>query len=185
MRRYTSDLEFQPDEAAMRDADREFCRFGDQNSVRGPAFPFSQQGFRADAAVFFVGHRADDDITGERHALRRFQSQHTGSQSAFHIIGAAPEHAPVLDAWLEGRVHARYADHISMRVEHKRLAAAASAGDQNGIEASVTGILDMRFQAILSSPIGDEFSHGRFAGAARREVRIHRVDGDQIGKESS
>ena len=70
-----------------------------------------------------------------------------------------------------------------MRVEHQGLAAAASAGDQHGIEASVTGILDMRFQAILSSPIGDEFSHGRFAGAARREVRIHRVDGDQIGQE--
>ena len=45
------------------------------------------------------------------------------------------------------------------------------------------GFLDMRFQAILSSPIGDEFSHGRFAGAARHEVRIHRVDGDEIGEE--
>ena len=75
MRRYTSDLEFQPDEAAMRDADGEFCRLGDQNSVRGPAFPLSQQGFRADAAVFFIGYRADDDITRKRHVLRRFQSQ--------------------------------------------------------------------------------------------------------------
>ena len=70
-----------------------------------------------------------------------------------------------------------------MRVEHQGLAAAASAGDQHGIEASVAGILDMRFQAILSSPFGDEFSHGRFAGAARHQVGIHRVDGDEIGEE--
>ena len=76
----------------------------------------------------------------------------------------------------------RYADHIGMRVEHQGLAAAAAADDQHGIEASVTGILDVRFQAIMSSPIGDEFSHGRFAGAARHEVRIHRVDGDQVGE---
>ena len=53
----------------------------------------------------------------------------------------------------------------------------------NGIEASVTGILDVRFKAILPSPIGDKFSHGCFAGAARHEVRIHRVEGDEISQQ--
>ena len=176
-------FDLEPDEATVRDADRQLGWLGDEHGIGGPTIPFFQQRFGSDAAIFFVDDRAEDDITGERQVPRCFDREHAGGEPALHVVSAAPIHPPSADYRVKRGVHAFDTDHIGMGVQHQGLAAAASACDQDDIRASGSRDLPVDFQPGRASPIGDEFRQASFAGSTRHEVGVDGVDGDQVSEE--
>ena len=91
--------------------------------------------------------------------------------------------APVLDRRLERRVHAVRADRVHVRVEEERAPAARPADDPYSVEPARRHLLDLRIEARVLEPPGDETCDLALPGGARDQVGIDRVDPDQLRDE--
>ncbi len=106
---------------------------------------------------------------------------HHRRDPAFHVEGAAPEHLAVGDPRDERiAIVARQRHRIDMPVEHERPSAACTAHHADDARPPRMALQPMRLQPMGFEPAGDIIRDGRFAAAARHEVRIDGRDGDEL-----
>ena len=162
----------------MSDAGVERGGFGQQGAV-GPHMP--QQVDGSEAAILFIGHTGEHDITGQPRAFggQRADGGHRGGDPALHVVGAAAVHATVANLGGERVGHPFDADGVDVARQHQ--AATAARSGQAGNRRHPTGFRfeEPCLQAQGVELGGDEARHRTFAGAGCRQCRIDTFDAHQ------
>ena len=90
---------------------------------------------------------------------------------------------PGLDRRLERPLHPGDPDRVHVGVEEQRLAAAGAARDPDDVEAPGSDLLDLDLEPGRLEPAGDEARDLALARRALDQVRVDRVDADEVGEE--
>ena len=164
-----------PQVAFVGDAGVERGGLGEKSAVGADV---AEQVHRAEAAVLFVGHTGQNHVAGQTRTFRGqgADSRHTGSDAAFHVVGAATIHTAVADRGGERVRHALHADRVDVADEHQ--AAAAAGAGQPGDSGGPTGLgfENAGFEAAGADGFGDEAGNRSLARAGRSQRGIDAFD---------
>ena len=180
MGRASRDLDLEPCEALVRHADLERGRLGHDRRV-GVHLPGER--LRADACELLVADRRHDHVACELEPRRLGARPHGRRDAALHVEAAAPVEAVALDARVEWTLVAVVAHGVRVAVEQQRAPTARAARDAGHVRAPRRDLVDACLDAGCLEPAGDEARDLQLARASGHELRIDRVDGDQVRDE--
>ena len=178
--RHSVRLDLQPDKAAMGHTEVEVAWLCDN---RGVGTPPVDNGRRTDASILFVSDCRHDHVTPQVHGLGAYRSQHTRGQAALHVIGAATIEAVAFDTRRKGISHAGHAHGVGVRIEHQGAAPTGAPYHANDIRAPRGRFVHSHIQVGCRQPISHIARNLSFTGGAWDQIRVDRVNGDQIREE--
>ncbi len=180
------DVDGGPGEAFVGDAEAQGGGLADDGGVGGV---FAEEGFGADAGVFFVGDAGEDDVAPQFEAGGG-DGPHGGDgggEAAFHVEAASPVYAAVLVDGVEGGDgHFVEADGVGVAVEDDAAAAAAAFADADDVEAAGGDFPGVDFEAAGLEVGAEVAGDGLFPPAAGYERGVDGVDADeglQVGEQ--
>ena len=170
-------LRLEPDEAAVRDADREIRGLGDDGPVGRDR---RRDRLAPERGQLLVDDRGDDDVARGPHPGRMGPGEHDRGEPRLHVAGPAPVQPPALDPRHERLAHPGVADGVDVAVEEQRPPAAPSRRPRDDVRAARSDLLDPHLEPGALEPPGDESRDRAFSGAALAISGIHGVDRDQL-----
>jgi hypothetical protein len=116
-------------------------------------------------------------------ADRLCAGEHDRGEARLHVVRTAAVEAAVLDERLVSAVHSGDADGVHVRVEHERAPAAGAARDPDDVRPSRRDLLHVDVEPGALQPLGDEAGDVGLPRGARNQLRVDRVDGDELLRE--
>src|SRR5437016_8266657 len=101
-------------------------------------------------------------------------------ESTFHVLRTATINSPVFFDRVERRIHADNADGVHMSTEHQRPALLPAFKDTDNVRTAWSDLLNLDVESGGMQFCRNDAADFVFAGSARNERRVHRIDGDQI-----
>ena len=178
----SGDLDLEPGEALVRDADLERRGLGHD---RGVGAHLGSDGLGADARELLVAHGRHDDIARKVEPNGLGAGPQRSGRTALHVEGAATIEAVALDARLERPLVAIVPDRVGVPVEQERAPAPAPARDTDHVGAAGSDLVDPGLGARPLEPARDEAGDLHLPRPAGHELGVDGVDRHQVGDEVS
>ena len=168
-----------PGEALVRDRDVDLGagRLGDDGGVGRDRLRHRLGTGRRELLVADRGHH---HVTGQPALGRGRRGHHDRGQAGLHVVGAAPVETVALDAGPERVAHAVNPDHVHVRVQEQRAAAAATTGPPHGIGPAGLGVGYVHLEPAGLHPAAHEPRDLGLPRPTRHQPRVDGVDRDQL-----
>ena len=180
VRRAPFDLDPRPDEALVRDGDRELGRLGDDGRV---GLDGAKHLLDAEARVLLVGDRRDDDVAVQAQRGGLAAGDEGRGDARLHVVGAAAVEPVALDARVVRCVHPPDAHRVDVPAEQQRAPASRAAGTNDDARPAGRALEHVGLQTGGERPARDERRDLALAGAARHERRVDRVDRHELAQQ--
>jgi short-subunit dehydrogenase len=180
MRRDTTRLDLDPRETLVADADLQVRRLGDDRGVCGPR---RHERVGADARVFFVDDRRDDEASPAEPARENYPRRVDHCRdAALHVLRSATVDPPGAFGRIERRSHPFDADRIRVPAEHQRTSGQPALEDADDVRTAGRGFLQVHVEPKTPHVRGYGFRNLPFTPSPRHQRRIDRVDADEIAQ---
>ena len=142
--------------------------------------PLDDERLGAHARVLFVGHPGHDHVATQFGRADRRSSDEGGRQSALRVEDPSTGDPSVA----ERHCGDRWAHRVEVTVEQQRPAAATAPAHGHHIVAARSWLAAVDLEPAVAAPVGHGVRHPGFAGCARHERGVDRVDARQVRGET-
>ena len=138
-----------PREPLVSDRHLQIGRLGDDGAISRPV---PDEGVSADAGVFFVDDRGDDQPASRQAAFRNHPRRvNHGGHAALHVLGSASVEPARSHLGRERRVHALDADGVHVAAEHERPSGSTPFEHADDIGTPRRDLLDLHVESDASA----------------------------------